>query len=440
MKAEIFAQRRANFLEHLGEGAMALVMAAPHAKRNDDVHYEYRTCSYFYYLTGVKEQEAAAIFRPGSSTPFQLFVLPKNPLAELWEGKRIGVEAAAAVFGAQKCYPIEELEKVFREELKQAHTLYHALGNFPEQDDFVFRVLKEHQPNPRRGDKKFQTLAKVQDLVAPMRKVKSSAEIDLMRVNCRSTAEAHRRAMEFTRPGQFEYQVEAEIEFWFRHGGAEDLAYSSIVAGGDNATVLHYKTNRDPLKEGDLLLIDAGGEMGHYASDITRTFPVSGRFTAPQKQLYEITLQAQKAAIAAVKPGVPFHDIHQAAVKELVSGLLRIGLLKGKLEEIIKDRKNYDSFYPHNTSHWIGLDVHDCGDYFLPNGDSIPLAEGNALTIEPGLYIAADRMDVPAEYRGIGIRIEDDVVVTKDGCEVLTVGAPKEVEEIEAVVGKARSR
>ncbi len=440
MNQEIFALRRKAFLERLRPGSIAVLFSAPHAKRNDDVHFEYRTCSYFYYLTGVREQEAAAIFLPGTDKPYRLFVMPKNPEAEMWEGKRVGVEDSKRVFQADESYSIAGFEREFRELLKQADTLYHVLGNHPEQDDLIFRAIKDHHPNPRRGEKKFLRLEKVQEILNPMRKVKDGAELGILRENMKNSAIAHRKAMEFTRPGQFEFQVEAEIEFWFRHGGADDLAYASIVAGGNNATVLHYKTNRDQLRNDDLILIDAGGEMGLYASDITRTYPVNGRFTKPQRELYEIVLKAQKAAIAALKPGIKFADIHKLTVENLVDGLLRLGLLSGKHEEIVKDRKHYGAFYPHNTSHWIGMDVHDCGDYFLADQSSIPLEAGNMLTIEPGIYISHDRMDVPAEYRGIGIRIEDDVLVTPAGHEVFSADAPKEIAEIEAIVGTGKPR
>jgi Xaa-Pro aminopeptidase len=440
MEQTIFALRRKAFLERLPRGSMAVLLAAPHAKRNDDVHYEYRTCSSFYYLTGMREQEAAAIFLPGTERPYRLFLLPKNPEAEMWEGKRVGVEDGKRVFQADETYPIASFEREFREQLKQVDSLYFLLGNFNDQDDLILSALKEHRPNLRRGEKKFLRLEKLQEILNPMRKVKSEAELEVLRGNMRNSALAHRKAMEFTRPEHAEYQVEAEIEFWFRHGGADDLAYSSIVAGGNNATVLHYKTNRDPLRDGDLLLIDAGGEMDLYASDITRTYPVNGRFSKAQRELYEIVLAAQKAAIAAVRPGVRFADIHKLTVERLVDGLVRLGLLQGRTEELVQDRKSYASFYPHNTSHWIGIDVHDCGDYFLADQSSIPLEAGNMLTIEPGIYIASDRTDVPAEYRGIGIRIEDDVLVTPSGHEVLTADAPKEIAEIEAIVGTAKPR
>jgi len=435
MNQEIFQKRRKAFMEKLGDG-MAVLMAAPHAKRNDDVHYEYRTCSYFYYLTGLVEEEAAAIFLPGSEAPYRLFVMPKDAEKEMWEGKRVGVEAAKDLYKADATFPITELEARIKENLGRTSTLFHNLGEFAEQDEFIFRLVRDHKPNPRRGEKKFEKMVKVQEILDPMRKVKSQEEIELLRINGRNSGIAHQKAMEFTKPGKFEYQVEAEIEFWFRHGGAQDLAYSSIVAGGNNATVLHYKTNREQLHDGDLLLIDAGGEMGTYASDITRTFPVNGKFTPAQKALYEVVLKAQKDCIALVKPGVKFADIHTKAVESLVEGLVQLKLLSGDSKEMSKDRTKYGSFYPHNTSHWLGLDVHDCGDYYLADGSSIPLEIGNVLTIEPGLYISKDRTDVPAEYRGIGIRIEDDVVVTAQGCEVLTLDAPKEVAEIEALVGK----
>jgi Xaa-Pro aminopeptidase len=437
MKQEIFAARRKAFLEKIGKDGMAVLFAAPHAKRNDDVHYEYRTDSYFYYLTGFSEMEAAAIFAPGTDAPYRLFVMPRNAEMEMWEGRRIGVEGAKADFGADAAFPIEEFETEFRKALKQASSLHHNLGSFAEQDDLIFRVLKEHKPNPRRGEKKFERLIQARDLLAPMRRVKDAAELDVLRAAGRNSGIAHRKAMEFTRPGQWEYQVEAELEFWFRHGGAQDLAYASIVAGGNNATVLHYKTNRDQLRDGDLLLVDAGGELDLYASDITRTWPVGGKFTKAQAALYDVVLKSQKEAIALVKPGVRFHDVHNRTVEVLVEGLLSLGLLQGKAEEIVKDRSKYAAFYPHNTSHWLGLDVHDCGDYY-ENGASVPLVAGNYLTIEPGLYIGADRIDVPAEYRGIGIRIEDDVLVTDTGSEIFTADAPKEREEIEAIVGTGR--
>jgi Xaa-Pro aminopeptidase len=233
----------------------------------------------------------------------------------------------------------------------------------------------------------------------------------------------------------YEYEVEAEIEYAFRKGGAEDLAYPSIVAGGDNACILHYNSNREKLTDGSLLLIDAGGEMGLYASDITRTFPVNGKFTPAQKTIYELVLKAQKEAIAVIKPGLPFHDVHKRAVEVLVEGLLQLGFLQGKKEEIVKDKAKYAAYFPHGTSHWLGLDVHDAGIYFKADNSSYILEEGNVLTVEPGLYISPENKSVPVEYRGIGIRIEDDVLVTSSGSDVLTKDCPKEVSELERIIG-----
>lgn len=421
-----------------GPSQMAVLYAAPHAKRNADNHYEYRTCSHFYYLTGVSEQEAAAIFMPGTEKPFQLFVMPKDPEKEMWEGKRVGVEGARTLFLADDTHSIGDFDRVFKECLGKSELLWFPLGEWAEWDDRILRVVKDHHPNPRRGEKDFRGVKKVQEITGKMRLVKDAAEVELMRKNCANTALAHRKAMESTRPGMFEYEVEAEIEYWFRKGGAEDLAYSSIVAGGNNATVLHYKTNRDPLRDGTLLLIDAGGEMGHYASDITRTFPVGGKFTKAQREIYEIVLRANKEAIALVRPGVKFHDVHNRATEVLLQGLHDLGLLKEDPAAVAKDLKKRVAWYPHNTSHWIGLDVHDTGRYYLSDGESAPLEEGYMLTIEPGIYIGEERLDVPQEYRGIGIRIEDDVLVTSTGCEVLTKDCPKEVAELESIVGSAR--
>ncbi|MCO5144510.1 MAG: aminopeptidase P N-terminal domain-containing protein [Oligoflexia bacterium] len=438
MTQEIFAKRRKELFEKLN-GGMAVLFAAPVATRNNDVHYEFRSSSDFYYLTGFREEEAAAIFLPNDEKPYRLFVMPKNPEREMWEGRRTGVEKAKSLYQADETYAIEQFSEIFSTLLKKNGRLYYTLGDFPGQDEMILNLLKNYSPNPRAGDKIFESLSSLAPLVSPMRKKKSIEEIELMRKNCQNSGLAHQKAMEITQPGMYEYQIEAEIEKWFRFGGADDLAYASIVAGGENATILHYKTNRDQLKDGDLLLIDAGGEMDLYASDITRTFPVNGRFTEAQKKIYSIVLDAQKAAILAVKPGVRFLDVHNAATEVLVKGLMGLGLLKGDLKEIMSDRSKYAKFYPHNTSHWLGMDVHDCGAYFDENKNSITLEEGNVLTIEPGIYIPSDQNDVPKEYWGIGIRIEDDILVTANGHENLTANCPKEIAEIEAIVGSRKT-
>lgn len=424
-------------MNQIGDG-IAVLFAAPHAKRSGDSYNEYRTCSNFYYLTGFHEESAIAIFQPKSDKPFRLFVLPNDAIAEMWEGKRVGVDGAKNLYGADACFPVEQFDEIFKTLLKQTQSLYYQMGDYGEIDTRIQDILRNHRPNLRTGDKEFCEAKKVQPIIAKMRMVKDIEEVALMRKCAQNTSFAHRQTMAATKPGMFEYQIEAEIEYWFRHGGAESLAYSSIVAGGNNANILHYKTNRDQLHGGDLLLIDAGGEMNLYTSDITRTFPINGKFTAAQKTIYGLVLNAQKRAIEMIKPGVKFSEVHMAATEVLVDGLLELGFLKGNRTEILSDKKNYSSFYPHNTSHWLGLDVHDAGIYFVENNESIPLEAGNVLTVEPGLYIGKDRTDVPEEYRGIGIRIEDDVLVTMTGYDVLTKDCPKEISDIEAIVGNSK--
>lgn len=434
--ASVFKQRQAKFLKELGPGSLAVLFAAPHAKRNADNHYAYRTCSNFYYLTGYSDEEAVALFQPGAKEPYRLFVLPNNPEKELWEGKRYGVAGSKQVFEPDAAYDVASFIDTFKAALKESDTLYYAMGEFSEWDDKVLGIVKDYHPNPRAGDRPFKGVKKVQEILGRLRSIKDEIELGLIRKNCKNTALAHKSAMVATKPGMWEYEVEAHIEYEFKKGGAETLAYGCIVGGGNNACVLHYKTNRDQLKDGTILLVDAGGEMGHYASDITRSYPVNGKFTPAQKKIYELVLKSQKAAIAMCKPGVTFLDVHKKASQVLAEGLMELGFLKGSLEEHLKPSKEFVSFYPHRTGHWLGLDVHDLGAYYDEQGKSVTLVPGNILTVEPGIYIDESRTDVPAEYRGIGIRIEDDILVTNGEPENLTKDAPKEVAEIEALMGK----
>ncbi len=434
MNIEVFSQRRTQFFQQLGK-ASAILFAAPSQVRNDDNSFPYRTCSFFYYLTGCREPNAAAIFSASSKAPFQLFVQPKDSMAEVWNGRRLGVDLAKDVYGADACYSIELWEEKFKQTLPHTEELFLLMGIHRKQENHVLDILRNHFPNRKNGEREVVAIRKLQSILSPMRMVKDSGELALMRENCTNSARAHAKAMAATRPGLFEYQIAAEIEFQFKYQGASDLAYPSIVAGGENALILHYVDNKDVLRDGDLLLIDAGGERGLYASDITRTFPVNGKFSPAQRQLYEIVLQSQKAAIQAVRPGARFHDAHDAALRVLLEGLLRLKILTGSVEELMKDRKSYGAFYPHGTSHWLGLDVHDAGATYQRSGESVILVPGNVLTVEPGLYMPTDDARVPAEFRGIGIRIEDDVLVTESGREVLTEGVPKEIAAIEALVG-----
>lgn len=431
---EILAKRRARFMAKLGNG-VAVLFAAPHALRNADTHYKYRTNSSFYYLTGFEEPDAAAIFAPNTDTPYRLFVPPKDPLRELWDGKRLGVEGALSELKPDSAHPIADFDAEFAKLLKKAGKIFYPIGEMPEVDAKMLKVVSTYRPHARSGDKPVELIGSTAVIIDELRKRKDSFEIDLMRENCRNTALGHVAAMKATKPGMYEYQIEAKINQAFADGGAEALAYGSIVAGGNNATVLHYVTNRDKLNKDDLFLIDAGGEMGLYASDITRTFPVSGKFSPAQRKIYDLVLKAQLEAIDEARVGRPYANMHKKAIDVLTKGLVDLGLLEGPWEDRVKD-KTFGKFYPHGTGHWLGLDVHDAGSYFDENGDSILLEPGMVMTVEPGLYFNADDKTIPEEYRGIGIRIEDDILVTESGPENLTKDVPKTASEIEAIVGR----
>lgn len=435
MEPSIFQKRREEFMTQMDKG-IAIFFAAPTVLRNGDSRYPYRADSSFYYLTGYAEEQAIAILAPGTEHPFRLFVQPRDPARELWVGKRMGVKEAEALLKPDLCLPLASFEEEFSKLLKRAGRVYYPMSECSHMALNVQRQVHGFRPNLRLGEQSLEGVFDTTSLLASQRVVKDDSEIALMRKNGKNSARAHCSAMSVTRPGKFEYQIAAEIESAFFKGGAEALAYPSIVGGGNNATVLHYCSNRDELKEGSLLLIDAGGEMNLYASDITRTFPVNGKFTEPQRNIYRIVLEAQKQVIAMVRPGIAYHSMHDRAVEVIVEGLLDLGLLEGEREKII-EKKAYLSFFPHGTGHWLGLDVHDVGNYFTPAGESMSLVSGNIFTVEPGIYIGGDREDVAAEYRGIGVRIEDDVLVTEGGCEVFTSDVPKEISEIEALVGSA---
>ncbi len=431
MDQNIFHERRSKFLAELGD-AVAVFFTSPEVLRNGDSHYPYRPDSSFYYLTGYTEEKAIAIFAPHTSTPYRLFVPPKDPSKELWVGKRMGVEEAKAQLKPNACFPLADFEKEFFPLLRKTGKVYYPMGVYREVDATMQKYMQAFSSNPRRGEKAIEGVFSTAPILARQRMVKDAHEIEIMRSSAKNSAKAHRDGMALTTVNQYEYQLAAEIERSFFLGGAQALAYPSIVGGGNNATVLHYTQNRSVLEDGDLVLVDAGGELDLYASDITRTFPVNGRFTSAQKRIYEIVLEAQKQAIAVARSGNPYDYMHKKSLEVIVDGLLDLGFLKGN--QIIKEKK-YKSFFPHSTGHWLGLDVHDAGVYFTDSGESIPLVPGNICTVEPGIYISKDRDDVPPEYRGIGVRIEDDILVTTGDPEVLTSGAPKEVDDLEALVG-----
>ena len=431
-----FAVRRQRLAQAMREG-VAVIPTAPERLRNRDTHFPYRFDSHFHYLTGFPEPEAVLLVIAGDAPRVALFCREKNEEREIWDGFRHGPEAARERFGFDEAYPVASLDEKVAAALENQAVLYYPVGADPEWDARVIKWLNAVRAKARAGIAAPERVHDVRALVDEMRLLKDAQEIALMRRSARIGAAAHRRAMQATCPGRSEHEIEAELLYEFRRNGAQFPAYSPIVAGGANSCVLHYVFNDAPLRDGELLLIDAGCELDGYASDITRTFPVNGRFSAAQREVYGIVLAAQRAAMEKVRPGSAWNEPHDAAVRVLAQGMLELKLLTGTLEEIL-EKETYKRFYMHRTGHWLGLDVHDAGEYKRA-GRWRALAPGMTLTVEPGLYIrAAD--DVPERLRNIGIRIEDDVLVTEAGCEVLTAEAPKGIADIEALMRDARAR
>ncbi len=429
-----YQQRRQQFMAKIG-GGTAIFRSAPMAVMHNDVEYAFRQDSDFFYLTGFNEPNAVAVFAPHHEEhQFVLFVQPKDLEKETWTGYRTGVDKAKEFYGADEAYPINELDEKLPQYLKKADRIYYRFG----KDQAFNNKIIQHWQNFMRVYPKHGTgPIAIQDagtILHPMRLIKTDTELGLMRTAIDLSVKAHNHAREFAQPGRYEYEIQAEMEYIFALQGGVP-AYPSIIASGQNACILHYIENTRQLQSNDLLLIDAGCSYQYYNADITRTFPVEGKFTAEQKTIYEIVLKAQIAAIEQVKPGNPYKQIHDTAVRVLVEGLMDLGLLYGDIEEIIKEEK-YKPFYMHRTGHWLGLDVHDVGVYQWGE-DPQPLQPGQVLTVEPGIYISPDikpvegQPEVDQRWRGIGVRIEDDVLVTAEGCEVLTAGVPKSIEEME---------
>ena len=432
----IYQARRARLAAEMGEG-IALIATAPERVRNRDSHYPYRFDSYFYYLTGFIEPEAVLVVIAGRMPKSILFCRNRDPEREIWDGFRYGPEAARELFGFDEAHPIGVLDEAMPKLLADQPALYYPVGSEADWDAHVMRWLNIVRARSRAGIAAPDRLQDVRVLIDDMRLVKDEHELGVMRRAAKIAAAAHRRAMQAAQPGRMEYEIEAELLHEFRRNGAQFPAYSPIVAGGPNACVLHYVANDARLGKGELLLIDAGCELDGYASDITRTFPVDGRFSGPQRAVYELVLASQAAAISAVRAGAGWNEPHDAAVRVLAQGMLDLKLLSGSIDEVL-EKETYKRFYMHRTGHWLGLDVHDAGEY-KRGGEWRPLAPGMALTVEPGLYIRAAE-DVPEPLRDIGVRIEDDVVVTQGGCEVITAEAPKRVDDIEALMRDGRNR
>ncbi len=435
MDAKEFQRRRKRLMDMMGDESIAIIPTAPVRMRNRDVEYPFRHDSDFYYLTGFAEPEAVAVLIPGRpSGEYVLFCRERDALMETWNGIRAGLEGAVERHGADDAFPIEDLDDILPGLLGDQERIYYTMGNDPNFDQRVLSWVKHVRDQVRSGISAPDEFISLNHILHDMRLYKSRQEIKAMRHAAKISAAAHRRAMQVCRPGMFEYEIEAELTHEFMKQGARSAAYSSIVGGGANSCILHYTDNEAELKDGDVLLIDAGAEYESYASDITRTFPVNGSFSEEQQAIYEIVLEAQLAAIEEVRPGNHWNDPHEAAVQVITEGLVSLGILKGRVRSLIKDQA-YSKYYMHRTGHWLGMDVHDVGDYKV-DGEWRMLEPGMVLTIEPGIYLAPAR-GLAKKWWDIGVRIEDDVLVTKDGYDVLSKDMPKTVDEIESIMASA---
>lgn len=433
-----FARRRRQLMRMAGRDAIIIVPSAAERVRNNDAHYPFRQDSDFHYLTGFAEPDAVLALVPGRSQgEVILFCRERDRAREQWDGHRAGQEGAVADFGMDDAFPIDDIDDILPGLIEGRSRVYYHFGRETRFDLILMGWVNRVRSNIKQGAKPPHEFVALSHLLHDLRLYKSRSELRLMRKSAQIAAEAHVRAMRSTRPGMNENEVEAELLHTFRKHNAVP-SYEPIVGGGANACVLHYRANNATLQDGDLLLIDAGAEYACYASDITRTFPVNGRFTPEQRELYDIVLAAQLAAIEEVRPGKSFEAYHLAAVRVLTQGLIRLGLLKGSLRSNLESH-SYRKFYMHKTGHWLGLDVHDVGDYRV-DGEFRELEPGMVVTVEPGLYIPPDLKGVPARYRGIGIRIEDDVIVTSGEPEVISAGVPKDADEIEALMALRPAR
>ncbi len=420
------------FMKRMDPKSVAIIPAAREATRSNDTHYRYRQDSDFLYLTGFEEPESIAVIAPGREHEFTLFVRPRNPEREIWDGKRAGVEGAREEFGANESFPIEEFDEKLQEILDGASVLYYRLGVHADLDETIVRQIARMRALNRKPIHPPRTIIDPATIVHELRVIKSDEEIELMQRAADIAAEAHVEAMKAVRPGMNEFEIEAMIEHYFRRHGASGPSYTSIVGGGPNATVLHYISNDGELRDGELLLIDAGAEYKGYASDITRTFPINGRYTKAQREIYDLVLEAQLACVEMVRPGTTHDQLKNHSIEILTEGMVRLGLLKGEPKELINEKK-HEQFYMHGLGHMLGIDVHDVGVYYYGK-ESRALEAGVVMTVEPGLYISPTTKDIPEQYLGIGVRIEDDVLCTSNGPRVLTNKVPKNADEIEALM------
>jgi Xaa-Pro aminopeptidase len=431
----ILAERRRRFCEFLGSAA-AVIPAAREAVRSNDTHYIFRQNSDFYYLTGFSEPDAVALFLPEPAPArYQLFVRPRDPEKETWNGRRAGVEGALREYGVDEAHPIEELDETLAKALESVDVLYYGLGPDSDLNRRLLETVTKLRPGRARRGTGPVEIRDPGTYLAEQRLRKEDGELALLRRACEITAEAHNMAMRYTAPGMWEYQIEAVLDFVFRSRGASGFGYPHIVAGGVNGTILHYTENDQQLTDGDLLLIDAGAEYRGYTADVTRTFPVGKGFSREQRILYDLVLKSQLAAMEEVQPGKPFDAYHKRALRVLTEGLVEIGVLQGSVDELIENEA-YKPFYMHRTGHWLGLDVHDVGLYIV-EGEHRPLEPGMVVTVEPGLYFGEYCGEIDPRWKGIGVRIEDDVLVTDSGNENLTAATVKNPQEVEEIRRRA---
>jgi Xaa-Pro aminopeptidase len=426
----MFAERRRRFLDAMEPGSVAILLGAKLATRSNDTHFPFRQDSDFHYLTGFDHPNATAVLRKDGGAPYTLFVEARDPDAETWTGYRPGVEGAVADYGADEAFAHTELLAKLPGLLERARRVHHVLGRDARIDAKLAELADLARMRSRAGIAAPEAIVDPRAVLHEMRLFKDAEELDVMRRAAEITREAHEAAARMAREGVYEYELAAALDFTFRRRGGAGPAYESIVGGGPNATVLHYVSNDQPLRDGTLVLIDAGAEYAGYASDVTRCYPVGGRFQGAARDVYEVVLAAQEAALEVARPGNTLDDVHEAALRALVEGMLALGLLAGSADEAIQSG-SYKTFYMHRTSHWLGLDVHDAGVYAI-EGKARPLEPGMVFTVEPGLYVPLREEKAPAHLRGVGVRIEDDVVVTDDGHENLTASIPKRVDDVEA--------
>ncbi len=433
-------QNRKAFIKKMGRGGVAIFASAPPAQWNHDTEYLYRPDPNFYYLTGFEEPESICVIAPEHPKhQYILFVRPKDKQAEIWNGKRVGVKDARKHYGADKVYPIEKFSEKIGKYLQDAKRLYYTLGSNEIIDTEILSLFTQSVRSRIRSGKGFDTLVDPSPILSELRLIKNETELQRIRQATEITVAGHVAAMKAVRPGLYEYQLESLVESTFRMNGAGGAAYPTIVASGGNATTLHYTTNDCEIEDGNLVLLDAGAEYGRYSGDVTRTFPASGTFTEAQREVYQLVLDAHKTIIDGIRPGVSIDEPHQKSIELLTEGMLSLGLLKKKkkIEKLIEDGA-YRQFYMYRIGHMLGLDVHDVNCVREANGDYKTFQPGMVITIEPGLYVAEGTKGVPPQYLGIGVRIEDDILVTESGNENLTSGVPKEIDEVEALVRGAK--